>query len=410
MGDIKLSEDLYIGNLHQLSTGPQRNNHCWTMFISSSPTDVVVPKTVKSVTWHLHETFNPRRVKVSEPPFYLSRRGWGYFEIRADIHLKREFYPNFGSDSIIVQAAHTLFFGSPLMTHHIQSNMPYLVLSPQLQQLLDTQHDRTSLQSALRRRVAARRVRRQIERHNRRRSAQNQAPEENPDEKSDEKEDEEEEEQDRITKQFASEIVFQDFTLNQQQMRDLLTDMFEDAPICVLDCITEYGALPMKLDSDDLKDSRVVLDGCWFFEMQVASSLEIVIRNCGDCALVTEDVDRMIRVYNSNNVAIKCMGQCTSYRFEQCLECTVDAFEMEKQTVIFMLLLSDKLSFRMYKAELAMSGDSMIRAWRTGKLKGYDVDNECFLVQCKGYDDRGGLFFKVNRISVRKGSSLNDIL
>ena len=52
--DIELREELYIGNLHQLNNAQQQNNHSWTMFISSSPTDVVPPVTVSSVRWHLH--------------------------------------------------------------------------------------------------------------------------------------------------------------------------------------------------------------------------------------------------------------------------------------------------------------------------------------------------------------------
>ena len=43
---------------------------------------------IQSVTYHLHPTFKPSVIKVSEPPFLISRIGWGYFEIHMEIVFK----------------------------------------------------------------------------------------------------------------------------------------------------------------------------------------------------------------------------------------------------------------------------------------------------------------------------------
>ena len=42
-------------------------------------------KYIRSVTYHLHPTFKPNIIKVTEAPFLLSRVGWGTFEIDMDV-------------------------------------------------------------------------------------------------------------------------------------------------------------------------------------------------------------------------------------------------------------------------------------------------------------------------------------
>jgi len=84
-------ETLYIGNLyHSLDTAQPQNIHVWTMFLSVSPSDIVPPSTVDRVVYYLHPTFHPSTITVREPPFYLMRRGWGYFDVRADIFYKKK--------------------------------------------------------------------------------------------------------------------------------------------------------------------------------------------------------------------------------------------------------------------------------------------------------------------------------
>jgi len=57
----------------------------WTLTLNS--TNPALMKKVKSVTFRLHETFHPDFVKVSEPPFSISRIGWGTFTIPIEIEM-----------------------------------------------------------------------------------------------------------------------------------------------------------------------------------------------------------------------------------------------------------------------------------------------------------------------------------
>ena len=62
------------------------------MFVSLNGNPEETSKYIKSVTYHLHPTFRPNKIKVTEAPFLLSRLGWGWFEVEMDI----EFQPSTG--------------------------------------------------------------------------------------------------------------------------------------------------------------------------------------------------------------------------------------------------------------------------------------------------------------------------
>ena len=90
-----------FGNTHEEVKKPQpaksgaagtQNTHRWCMFVSLNGNPEETQKYIKSVTYHLHPTFRPNKIKVSKAPFLLSRLGWGYFEIEIDI----EFQPRTG--------------------------------------------------------------------------------------------------------------------------------------------------------------------------------------------------------------------------------------------------------------------------------------------------------------------------
>ena len=51
------------------------------MFVSLNGNPEETQRYIKSVTYHLHPTFRPNKIKVTEAPFLLSRLGWGYFEV-----------------------------------------------------------------------------------------------------------------------------------------------------------------------------------------------------------------------------------------------------------------------------------------------------------------------------------------
>ena len=55
------------------------------MFMAFNEDKEETSKFIKSVTYHLHSTFKPNVIKVSEAPFLLARVGWGYFEVEMEV-------------------------------------------------------------------------------------------------------------------------------------------------------------------------------------------------------------------------------------------------------------------------------------------------------------------------------------
>ncbi len=62
----------------------------WTMYVRNkgSRKDEDLASFIKDVTYHLHPTFFPSKVTVSEPPYELERKGWGVFEVGVVIALR----------------------------------------------------------------------------------------------------------------------------------------------------------------------------------------------------------------------------------------------------------------------------------------------------------------------------------
>lgn len=86
-------EKLFIGNLWKYhEQGPnssgkgRRCKNRWTMFLSTSPTDVIPPKTVMSVEYELVKTVIIRK----RSPFLLGRNGWDGFDVQAKISFKND--------------------------------------------------------------------------------------------------------------------------------------------------------------------------------------------------------------------------------------------------------------------------------------------------------------------------------
>lgn len=95
LGNVRLVK-FSFGNTHEevknpkpaKSGGPNtKNSHRWCMFVSlQNPEETA--RYIKSVTYHLHPTFKPNKIKVTEPPFLLSRVGWGWFEVEMDLEFQ----------------------------------------------------------------------------------------------------------------------------------------------------------------------------------------------------------------------------------------------------------------------------------------------------------------------------------
>merc|ERR1711934_369252 len=76
--------------------------HQWTVFVRG--VEGVASKDrlgVEQVTFYLHPDFKPSMVQVSKPPFEVTRKGWGAFEM--DIDIKFE-------DGTLQQVTHDLIF------------------------------------------------------------------------------------------------------------------------------------------------------------------------------------------------------------------------------------------------------------------------------------------------------------
>jgi len=96
--DEKLvQEELFIGNLWRYrkqapkaSEESRRCKHIWVMFLSTSPTDIIPPETVKSVEYQLHPTYVIDKLTKNKSPFILRRSGWGRFDIGVRIIFKHD--------------------------------------------------------------------------------------------------------------------------------------------------------------------------------------------------------------------------------------------------------------------------------------------------------------------------------
>lgn len=87
------------------AAGPGRFR--WSLCVEA-PTGYALEDYVESVTYRLHETFDPSEVTVDAAPFALpARTGWGEFEVRCEVRL----LPDFGREPVAI--AHRLNFGAP---------------------------------------------------------------------------------------------------------------------------------------------------------------------------------------------------------------------------------------------------------------------------------------------------------
>eukprot|EP01105_Mastigella_eilhardi_P013302 TRINITY_DN3022_c0_g1_i3.p1 TRINITY_DN3022_c0_g1~~TRINITY_DN3022_c0_g1_i3.p1 ORF type:complete len:324 (-),score=57.52 TRINITY_DN3022_c0_g1_i3:56-1027(-) len=90
----------------------RNESYHWVAYVRSRHGHV--EELVHHVVFHLHPTFFPKIVTVTEPPFEVRRSGWGTFQLRIEIH----FLPEFKLQHQLVQ--HTLTFdpaGSSTVYH-----------------------------------------------------------------------------------------------------------------------------------------------------------------------------------------------------------------------------------------------------------------------------------------------------
>merc|ERR1719445_2286055 len=103
--------------------------------------------------------------------------------------------------------------------------------------------------------------------------------------------------------------------------------------------------------------------------------LEVVMRGCADCTLETADIGRMVRAYGSTNFAIRCKGECSSYRFERCNKADVGATDVGQGTV-FMSLFSQDVRF----AEKGDGDDSSARSKESDEDYIFEDGDQCEVI------------------------------
>ncbi|KAG7200954.1 hypothetical protein KM043_003314 [Ampulex compressa] len=88
----KVKKRIIIGNISKWIPPDWREDaasHKWTMYVRGSKDNADVETFVSKVRFFLHPSYRPNDVvEITSAPFYLSRRGWGEFPLRVQLHFK----------------------------------------------------------------------------------------------------------------------------------------------------------------------------------------------------------------------------------------------------------------------------------------------------------------------------------
>ncbi|XP_024945386.1 uncharacterized protein LOC107272294 isoform X2 [Cephus cinctus] len=88
----KVRKRIVVGNISKWIPPDWREDaasHKWTMYVRGSKEDADISNFVSKVRFFLHPSYQPNDVvEVTSPPFHLSRRGWGEFPLRVQLHFK----------------------------------------------------------------------------------------------------------------------------------------------------------------------------------------------------------------------------------------------------------------------------------------------------------------------------------
>ncbi|XP_033230994.1 YEATS domain-containing protein 2 [Belonocnema kinseyi] len=88
----KVRKRIVVGNISKWIPPDWREDaasHKWTMYVRGSKGDADIGDFVAKVRFFLHPSYRPNDVvEVTSPPFHLSRRGWGEFPLRVQLHFK----------------------------------------------------------------------------------------------------------------------------------------------------------------------------------------------------------------------------------------------------------------------------------------------------------------------------------
>ncbi|XP_067898037.1 YEATS domain-containing protein 2 isoform X2 [Heterodontus francisci] len=89
-----IKKTIVVGNVSKYIPPDKReendqSTHKWMVYVRGSRKEPTINHFVKKVWFFLHPSYKPNDlVEVREPPFHLTRRGWGEFPVRIQIHFK----------------------------------------------------------------------------------------------------------------------------------------------------------------------------------------------------------------------------------------------------------------------------------------------------------------------------------
>ena len=64
-----------------------KSTHKWMVYVRGPPQDPNIDRFISKVWFFLHPSYRPNDiVEVNKPPFHLTRRGWGEFPVRVQLH------------------------------------------------------------------------------------------------------------------------------------------------------------------------------------------------------------------------------------------------------------------------------------------------------------------------------------
>ncbi|RIB08766.1 yeats family-domain-containing protein, partial [Gigaspora rosea] len=83
---------IVVGNVSKWITPEKRDSslrkytHKWMVYVTGPPHDLNITPFIRRVRFFLHQSYRPLDVvDVTEPPFQLTRFGWGEFPIRIQL-------------------------------------------------------------------------------------------------------------------------------------------------------------------------------------------------------------------------------------------------------------------------------------------------------------------------------------
>uniref|UniRef100_S4RUP0 YEATS domain-containing protein 2 n=1 Tax=Petromyzon marinus TaxID=7757 RepID=S4RUP0_PETMA len=91
---LYFKKTIVVGNVSKYIAPEKReendqSTHKWMIYVRGSRREPRIDHFVKKVWFFLHPSYKPNDlVEVSEPPFHLTRRGWGEFPVRVQLHFK----------------------------------------------------------------------------------------------------------------------------------------------------------------------------------------------------------------------------------------------------------------------------------------------------------------------------------